>query len=264
MTGSSGAPLFDTHAHYDDPAFDDDRDLLLERLAGRSERPFWVVNAGSDLSSSEQSLALAERYPFVWAACGVHPGAAAQDTDFVRLKRLLTHPRCVAVGEIGLDYHYDTPSRETQRETARTQLALAEETGLPVVFHDREAHEDSLNLVREFPKVRGVFHCFSGSAEMARELTRRGWHLGFGGVLTYPNARKTREAAAAAPRDRVLLETDAPYLPPQGHRGKRCDSSLMEITAAAMAEIWNVDVNIVLAQCAGNGAELYGLEKIWV
>lgn len=259
--GMDAAPLFDTHAHYDDEAFDGDRDELLKRLAGRPERPFRVINAGSDMASSERSLALAERYPFVWAACGVHPGAAGEAVDFERLAKLLRHPKCVAVGEIGLDYHYDTPSRETQWEAARLQMEVAEQTGKPVVLHDREAHEDALKLIGLFPSVRGVFHCFSGSVEMARLLVQKGWYLGFGGVLTYPNARKAREAAAAVPKERILLETDAPYLPPQGHRGQRCDSSMMEITAAALAGIWGKSIEYTLAQCAGNGEDLYGLEK---
>ncbi|MCL2030257.1 MAG: TatD family hydrolase [Oscillospiraceae bacterium] len=260
------SPLFDTHAHYDDAAFDADRHAVLEALTERYVR---VVNAGCDLVSSRASVALAERYPFVYAACGVHPSAsaAAAAGSLVWLEELLLHPKCVALGEIGLDYHYPAPARETQRAVFAAQLEMAARSGKPVIVHNREAHGDAMEMVRQYHRravrgtypLRGVFHCFSGSAEMARELTDMGWYIGLAGPLTYKNARRLRETAAAVPRVRVLLETDAPYLPPQSRRGKRCDSSMLPETAAALADIWGISAEAALLQTYCNGVDFYGL-----
>jgi TatD DNase family protein len=253
------SPVFDTHAHYDDRAFSDDCHAVLSSLTARYVR---VVNAGCDIASSEASVALAERIPFVYAACGVHPSASATaDADaFSKLEHLLNHPKCVALGEIGLDYHYPTPARDVQRAAFGAQLEMAARLNKPVIVHNREAHGDAMDMVRKYKGVlRGVFHCFSGSVEMARELVDMGWYIGFAGPLTYKNARRLREAAAAVERDRVLLETDAPYLPPQSARGKRCDSSMLPETAAALAEIWGVSAEAALLQTYCNGVDFYGL-----
>ena len=230
--------LFDTHAHYDSGAFNADR---LEVLASMPEKGVeLILNPGCDLESSRKAAALAERYPFLYAAVGVHPEECAdwRDSDVDELRTLATQPRVVAVGEIGLDYYWpENPPRALQQRVFRAQLALASELDLPVIVHDREAHGDSMAIVREFPQVRGVFHCFSGSAEMAKELVKLGWMISFTGVLTYKNARKSVEAAQAIPMDRLMIETDSPYMAPVPHRGKRNHSGYVAHTCQRLAEI---------------------------
>ncbi|MDE6280907.1 MAG: TatD family hydrolase [Oscillospiraceae bacterium] len=230
--------LFDTHAHYDAAQFDADRDEVLSALPGQGVE--LVVNPGCDLESSRKAIALSERYPFLYAAVGVHPEECApwRDQDVDELRALAAHPRVVAVGEIGLDYYWpDNPPRELQQRVFRAQMALARELDLPVIVHDREAHGDSMDIVREFPEVRGVFHCFSGSAEMARELVKLGWMISFTGVLTYKNARKAVEAAQAVPLDRLMIETDSPYMAPVPHRGKRNHSGYVAHICQRLAEL---------------------------
>jgi TatD DNase family protein len=228
---------FDTHAHYDDSAFDSDRDELLTRTLPDSGVQF-LVNIGSSMENSRKALALAERYPYIYAAVGVHPSESEQ-LDAAELERLAAHPKCVAIGEIGLDYHYPEPSKATQTAALRTQLELAGKLNKPVVFHDREAHEDSLNIVREycrrFPALIGVFHCYSGSMETALELIKLGWYISFTGVITFKNAKNLPEIVAALPADRIMTETDAPYLSPEPKRGKRNDSSNMRYINEALA-----------------------------
>ena len=193
--------LFDTHAHYDDAAFDADREELLARLPSDGVR--YVVNVGCDLESSRRAVALAQRYDYLYAGVGIHPGNAEACTPeaLAELRRLAAQPKVVAIGEIGLDYHYDTPPRDIQRDAFCAQMHLAQALGLPVSIHDRDAHGESLAIVREFPDVRGVFHCFSGSVETARELVALGWYLGFTGVVTFQNAKKTAAVAADAPEE---------------------------------------------------------------
>lgn len=230
--------LFDTHAHYTDNAFNADREDLLSRLlpaAGVAA----VVTAGVDVESSRASLALAEQYDFLYAAAGLHPEdcAGCGEAELEEIRRLCRHPKVVAVGEIGLDYYWaENPPKAFQQEIFRRQLALAREEGLPVIVHDREAHGDSLAIVREFPEVTGVFHCFSGSPEMAEELLKRGWYLGFDGPITYKNARRAPEVAAVTPLDRIVIETDAPYLSPVPNRGKRNDSRNLPYIVEKLAE----------------------------
>ena len=229
--------LFDTHAHYDSRQFDADRDAVLSALPGQGVG--LVVNPGCDLDSSRKAIEIAQRYPFVYAAVGVHPEDCGgwRDGDVDELRALAAHPKVVAIGEIGLDYYWKDNPRELQQKVFRAQLALAEELDLPAIVHDREAHGDSLAIVREFPRVRGVFHCFSGSAEMARELVGLGWMISFTGVLTYKNARKAVEAAQAVPLERILIETDSPYMAPVPHRGERNHSGLVRHTCDRLAEI---------------------------
>lgn len=230
--------LFDTHAHYTDNAFNADREDLLSRLlpaAGVAA----VVTAGVDVESSRASLALAEQYDFIYAAVGLHPEdcAGCGEAELEEIRRLCRRPRTVALGEIGLDYYWaENPPKAFQQEIFRRQLALAREEGLPVIVHDREAHGDSLAIVREFPEVTGVFHCFSGSPEMAEELLKRGWYLGFDGPITYKNARRAPEVAAVTPLDRIVIETDAPYLSPVPNRGKRNDSRNLPYIVEKLAE----------------------------
>ena len=232
--------LFDTHAHYDDEAFDPDR---REVLAGLPQKGVGlVVNPGCTLTSSEKAVALAAEFPHVYAAVGLHPENCHdfQPEQIERLRQLAQREKVVAIGEVGLDYYWEeNPPRALQQEVLRRQLALAEELKLPVIFHDREAHGDSLAIVREFPAVRGVFHCYSGSLEDAKTLIRLGWNLSFTGSVTYKNAKKLPEVAAWVPEDRFMIETDSPYLLPYPRvKGeKRNDSSKLPRIAAKIAAL---------------------------
>ncbi len=251
--------IFDSHAHYDDPAFDADRDEVLAALPAGGV--VGVVNAACDIASARRSAELAARCPYIWAAVGVHPEAAdtfGADT-LPALRELAAAPRVVAVGEIGLDYHWpDGPSRARQTDCFERQLALAAELGLPVVVHDRDAHEDTLRLLRQY-RPAGVVHCFSGSVEMAREVLALGMHIGLGGAVTFQNARKPAAVAAMVPADRLLLETDAPYMAPVPFRGGRCDSRLIAHTAAVIAALRGVTPEALLGQTAANARRLFGI-----
>ena len=259
--------LFDTHAHYDDPRFDGDRDELLSALPLPSEFcPVGVeavVNQGCDLASSEKSAALAERYPFVYAAAGVHPEACLTWNDETEgaLRRLLSRPKVVAVGEIGLDRHWEGPDcpMEAQKKVFFAQLDLARETGYPVCVHDREAHGPVFDAVRAFPGVTGVMHAFSGSAEEARQLVRLGWYLGFGGAVTFKNARSVREAAAATPPERILLETDCPYMAPEPWRGSRNDSRKAFSVARTVGELHGLSPEKMTEIACENARRFYRL-----
>ena len=253
--------IFDTHAHYDDARFDEDRDALLASLPEHGVG--LIVDPGCDVESSRAALALAEAYPHVYAAVGYHPENCApyKAEDIAVLREMAKHPKAVAIGEIGLDYHWaENPPKEWQQEVFRRQLALAEELDLPAIVHDRDAHADSLAIVREFPNVRGVFHCFSGSLEMARELWKLGWYVGFDGPLTYKNARKAAEVAAEAPDERILIETDAPYLAPEPLRGTRNDSRSLRYVAEKLAEIRGTAPERIIELTMENGKRLFGIE----
>ncbi len=254
------APLFDTHAHFDAEQFDPDREQVLAALPGRGVR--LVVDPGCDLPSSRAAVELAERWPFVYAAVGIHPEECAGyvQTELDEVRRLAALPKVVAIGEIGLDYYWpENPPRELQRRVFRDQMVLAAELGLPVIVHDREAHGDSMDIVREFPGVRGVFHCFSGSAEMARELVKRGWMISFTGVFTYKNARKAVEAAQAVPLERLMIETDSPYMSPVPHRGTRNDSGNVGLICERLAEIKGVSPAECARITAENGCRFFGI-----
>ena len=250
---------FDTHAHYYDDAFEPDRDALLAALPARGLA--LAVCPGCDLASSAASVALAERYDFLYAAVGFHPenleGAALADLDQVRA--LAAHPRVRAIGEIGLDYYWKEVPRDLQKEVFRAQLQLAKVLDLPVIVHDREAHADCLAIVREFPGVRGVFHCYSGSAEDAKTLVKLGWHLSFTGTITFKNARKAPEVIAAVPLERIMVETDAPYMAPTPFRGKRCDSRYVYRMAETIAEIKGLTPAEVEQATTENGKALFAI-----
>lgn len=250
---------FDTHAHYDDRAFEADRFSLLETV--HAEGVEWILDPGCDLRSSRAALALAERFPFVWAAVGVHP-EELQDGNpeaLAEIAELAEHPRCVAIGEIGLDYYWDAAHKVEQQLLFRQQLRLARELDKPVIVHDREAHGDCLAIVKEFPGLRGVFHCYSGSAEMARELLRDGWYLGFDGPITYKNARKALEVLSICPPERILIETDSPYLSPVPNRGKRNDSRNLRYIVRCIAETLGKSEEAVASLTLENGRRLFGI-----
>lgn len=252
--------IFDTHAHFDSEAFDEDRDTLLSDLPRRGVCA--VINNGADIASSRASIALAEKYDYFYAAAGVHPEMAGSftESDPDEIARMLQHPKCVALGEIGLDYHYeDACPRDVQQKVFEAQLRLAKELDVPVIIHDREAHGDTMDLLRKY-RPKGTMHCFSGSVEMAMELVKLGLHIGLGGVVTFKNARHSVEVAAAIPMEHLLLETDAPYMSPVPYRGKRCDSSMIVYPAAKIAEVRGMTLRDVLLCTKENAQRVYGIQ----
>ncbi|MBR2320472.1 MAG: TatD family hydrolase [Clostridia bacterium] len=251
--------IFDSHAHYDADAFDEDREAVLSALPAQGVCA--VIQCATDPDSIQKSLAMAEKHPYIRVAVGIHPEFVSSATpdwlDVVR--QAAAHPLVCAIGEIGLDYYWEENApREVQVDWCRRQMELAMELDLPVILHDREAHEDTMNLIREY-RPRGVVHCFSGSAEMARQITDLGLYIGLGGAATFKNARKPVEVAASLPLDRLLLETDAPYMAPVPLRGKRCDSSMIAHTATRIAEIRGMDVDTLLDATRENANRLFGL-----
>lgn len=251
--------LFDTHAHMDDHAFREDRDAVLTGL--REKGVALVMNPGCSLESSRNAVALAQRYDFVYAAVGSHPDAADEVDEQVleAYRQLSRHEKVKAIGEIGIDYHYEDIPRQLQLKAFRLQLELARELGLPVIVHERDAHEDGLALAKEFRDVGGVFHCFSGSAQMAKQLVDLGWYIGFTGVLTFKNARRAIEAAQAIPIERIVLETDCPYMAPEPYRGRRNDPGYLFRMAQQLAQIKQMDVEEIHKITLENGRRLYRL-----
>ncbi len=250
--------LFDTHAHLDDAAFDEDRHELIASLPQQGVG--LVMNPGCSLASSRNADALSRQYDHVYAAVGSHPDAADEVNDAVLeeyRKLCKLNPKIKAIGEIGLDYHYEDIPRELQLKAFRSQMALAAELDLPVIVHERDAHADGLAVVNEFPTVKGVFHCYSGSLEMAQELIKRGWYIGFTGVLTFKNAKKAIEVAANIPLERIVLETDCPYMSPEPFRGKRNDPGKIYRMAERLAEIRGLDVEEIHRITTENGKCLY-------
>ena len=250
--------LFDTHAHMDDHAFDEDRAALLADLPNQGIR--LLMNPGCSLASSYNTDKLSREYDYIYAAVGSHPDVADEVNEEVLeeyRKLCKLNPKIKAIGEIGLDYHYEDIPRQIQLKAFRMQMALARELGLPVIVHERDAHEDGMKVVDEFPDVTGVFHCYSGSAEMAKELIKRGWYIGFTGVLTFKNARKAIEVASAIPLDRIVLETDCPYMAPEPFRGKRNDPGKIYRMAEKLAEIRGLSVEEIQAITMENGKRLY-------
>ena len=250
---------FDTHAHYDSGAFNADRDGLLETMPASGVG--LIIDPGCDLMSSRAAIELAKKYDFVYAAVGWHPEDMDKLTepDFAAMAELARHDKCVAIGEIGLDYYWDSSHKEEQKELFRRQIDLALELDKPVIVHDREAHGDSLEIIRGYPTLRGVFHCFSGSAEMASELIKRGWYLGFDGPITYKNARKALEVLELCPLDRMVIETDSPYLTPVPNRGKRNDSRQLCHVIEKIAEIKGITAAEAEQITYENGRRLFGI-----
>lgn len=256
--------IFDSHAHYDDEQFDGDRDELLQSLPSKGVCA--VINCASDLKSSATSAELSEKYPFFWCACGIHPHEAEKElkTDDIdkiekRIVNFTEKKKCVAIGEIGLDYHYDFSPRELQKEIFELQLKLSKELDLPVIVHDREAHEDTMTLLKKY-RPKGVVHCFSGSVEMAREVLKLGMYIGLGGAVTFKNAKKPVAVAAATDIDRILLETDCPYMAPVPFRGTRCSSDMIAYSAQTIASVKNMDVQTLVDAATENTKRLFGIE----
>ena len=253
--------LFDTHAHLDDRAFADDRAELLAALPGQGLA--LVMNPGCSLESSRNVVKIAKEYDYIYAAVGSHPDVADEvNESVIEEYRTLCkeNPKVKAIGEIGLDYHYEDIPREIQMKAFRMQMELARELKLPVIIHERDAHEDGMAVIREFSDVTGVFHCYSGSAEMARQLVDRGWYIGFTGVLTFKNARKAVEVAASIPLDRIVLETDCPYMAPVPFRGKRNDPGYLYRMAEKLAEIKGLPLEEIHRITVENGKRLYRMD----
>ena len=250
--------LFDTHAHMDDHAFDADRMELLSALPGQGVG--LVLNPGCSLESSRNVDKLTREYAYIYGAVGSHPDVADEVNEAV-LDEYRTlckqNPKIKAIGEIGLDYHYEDIPREIQKQAFRMQMELARELNLPVIVHERDAHEDGMKIVEEFPDVTGVFHCYSGSAEMAKWLVARGWYIGFTGVLTFKNARKAVEVASQLPLDRIVLETDCPYMSPEPFRGKRNDPGKLYRMAERLAELRQLPLEEIHRITLENGKRLY-------
>ncbi|MCR4747423.1 MAG: TatD family hydrolase [Clostridiales bacterium] len=254
--------IFDTHSHYDDEAFNENREELLGLLPQKGVTG--ILTCGINLVSSYNCLKLAKRYDFVYCALGIHPENIADERkgDLDLIKELLeTEPKAVAVGEIGLDYHYDDGApREVQTDLFERQIEIAKELDLPVIVHDRDAHEDTFRILKEM-RPKGVLHCYSGSKEQALQYTDMGFYIGIGGVVTFKNARKTVEVAEAIPIDRLLLETDCPYLAPVPHRGERNNSGYISFVAEKIGEIRGMDPQEVLSITADNARTFLKLNQ---
>lgn len=251
---------FDTHAHYDSGKFNADRDEVLRAV--HDSGVALVVDPGDSGVTSERAVALAQAHDFVYAAVGWHPEEADSWTDssLAHIRALAAQPKVCAIGEIGLDYYWDASTKAKQEQMFRAQLELALELDLPVIVHDREAHGDSLRIVCDYPQLRGVFHCYSGSVEMARELLAQGWYLGFDGPVTYKNARKTVEVAEMVPLNRILIETDSPYMSPVPLRGKRNDSRNVFYIAEKLAQIKGMTTEEMARLTMENGKSLFGIQ----
>ena len=253
--------LFDTHAHMDDRAFDVDRHQLLQELPNQGIA--YLMNPGCSLASSRNADALSKQYDYIYAAVGSHPDSADEvNAEVLEEYRKLCkqNPKIRAIGEIGLDYHYEDIPRDLQQKAFRAQMALAAERKLPAIVHERDAHGDGMQIVSEFPTVTGVFHCYSGSLEMANWLIDRGWYIGFTGVLTFKNARKAIEVAGNIPLERLVLETDCPYMAPEPFRGKRNDPGKLYRMAERLAELRGLRVEEIHRITVENGKRLYGIE----
>ena len=252
--------LFDTHAHMNDPAYDEDREAVLLGLKDKGVE--LMMNVGCCLDSSKDCIAMAEKYPFVYASVGSHPDSADEVNEEVveAYRQMAQHPKVLAIGEIGLDYYYETIPRQIQQKAFRMQMQLAKELNMPVIVHERNAHDDGMRIVKEFKGVTGVFHCYSGSAEMARQLVDLGWYIGFTGVLTFKNARKAVETAESIPLERIVLETDCPFMAPEPFRGKRNDPGYLYRMAERLAEIRNIPVEQVWEITTANAKNLYRMK----
>lgn len=249
--------IFDTHSHYDDKSFDEDRDIILSHM--EENGIYAAVNQGTDISSSKFGIELAEKYDRVFAAVGLHPECLDEKsiTDLEQIRKLAEHSKVVAIGEIGLDYFYDVP-KDLQKQIFTAQLDIAKELDMPVNIHDREAHGDMLEILRKY-SPKGILHCFSGSVEMAKDIVGLGMYIGIGGVVTFKNAVKIVDVVRNIPLERIVLETDCPYLAPVPFRGKRNDSSYIIYTAKRISEIKGITVEKVLEATKNNAECVYNV-----
>ncbi|WP_296628128.1 TatD family hydrolase [uncultured Negativibacillus sp.] len=255
--------IFDSHAHYDDPRFDDDRDTLLSSMASNGVRT--IMNVGNTTSANVAGIELAKKYPFVYCSIGIHPDqsaeiAAQNSRDYLDvIAQQLSYEKAMALGEIGLDYYYDDDApRDIQKKIFEEQLALAKDLDVPVIIHNRDAHQDTLELLKKY-RPKGIMHCFSSSAEVAKEVLRLGMYIGFTGVITFKNARRAVEAAAEIPLDRLLVETDCPYMAPEPYRGKRCDSTMLPRMVEKLAQIKGIDPQQLADQTFQNACAVYNI-----
>lgn len=253
--------LFDSHAHYDDKKFNHDRDNLLQEVHRNGVS--YILNAASDVASLERCVGLANKYPFVYAAVGIHPhDASALDENIIaKIEEYTKNKKVVAIGEIGLDYHYDFSPRDLQKHWFERQIELAKKLKLPVIIHDREAHDDILRIVKDTNacEVGGVFHCFSGSVEMVKEVLKLGFYVSFGGPVTFKNAKKLPDVLKNVPLDKILVETDCPYLTPEPFRGQRNDSSFLKYTVERISEILDLDYKELENITTDNAKRLFGV-----
>lgn len=251
--------IFDTHAHYADSAFDEDREAVLAELPSKGVS--YVMLASSSVKDTAENAQLAGCYDYIYAASGVHPESVDTDPeDYLNIvrKTALSSPKIKAIGEIGLDYHYEGYDREKQIRFFEEQIVLAKELGLPIIVHSRDATEDTMTLLKKH-RPQGILHCFSGSAETAKEVIKLGMYIGFTGVITFKNAKKAIKALEAVPLDRLLLETDCPYMAPVPFRGKRCDSSMIAYTAEKAAEIKGISVQELVDITCENAKRIYSI-----
>ena len=249
-------PIFDTHSHYDDERFDDIRESLFAEM--NQNGVCGIVTCGCDESSSKAALKMAEQNDFVYAAVGIHPGNIDSGTTVEQIKELANHPKCVAIGEIGLDYYWVNDNKPQQIEIFEQQIILAKELNLPILVHDRDAHGDTLEILKKH-KPKGVVHCYSGSVEMAEEIMKLGMYIGVGGVITFKNAKKLPDVVKIIPDDSLLVETDCPYLAPEPYSGRLCHSGLIKYTAQKIAEIRNTTPEQILNLTAKNAKKLFNL-----
>lgn len=254
--------IFDTHAHYDDQRFDEDRDVLLSQL--HQDGISYILNASASPESLDDSIELSEKYPFIYAALGIHPhDADKMNEDLINKIRVLSKKdKVVAIGEIGLDYYYDNSPRDIQKYWFERQIELAKELGLPIIIHDRDAHEDTINILKKTnaKQVGGIFHCFSGSAQMALDIIKLNLYIAIGGPITFKNARKTVEVVEVVPLDKLLVETDSPYLSPEPHRGKRNNSGYLVHVIRKIAEIKGISESEVAEATLENAKKVFGLK----
>ena len=253
--------FFDSHAHYDDERFNEDRDKLLQNL--KNEGVSYVINIGSCVETSLKSIELAQRYDFIYASLGIHPHyvEGIKDNDITIIEKEIKNNKVVAIGEIGLDYYYDNSPRDLQKHWFLQQLKLAKRAKLPVIIHDRDAHEDTMEIIKkeDISSIGGVLHCYSGSTEMANELVGMGFYISIPGTVTFKNSKKIKDVVKNIPIEKMLIETDCPYLAPEPHRGKRNYSAYLKYIAEAIAQIKEIPVEEVAQITSDNTKKLFGI-----